>query len=74
MIGSWTPPRCILNLPKDYADILRGKLCITVEGDDIPLPIPSFSAMKFPKGILMGLQEKGIKDPSPIQIQGLPTV
>lgn len=74
MIASWTPPRCVLNLPKDYADILRGKLCITVEGEDVPLPIPSFSAMKFPKGILMGLQEKGIKDPSPIQIQGLPTV
>jgi ATP-dependent RNA helicase DDX41 len=30
--------------------------------------------MKFPKGILVGLQKKGIKQPSPIQIQGLPTV
>nr|CAH0099031.1 unnamed protein product [Daphnia galeata] len=71
---SWTPPRCVLNMPRDYPDILRGKLCITVEGDDVPLPIPSFNAMKFPKGILVGLQKKGIKQPSPIQIQGLPTV
>uniref|UniRef100_A0A0P4Z7D6 RNA helicase n=1 Tax=Daphnia magna TaxID=35525 RepID=A0A0P4Z7D6_9CRUS len=71
---SWTPPRCILNMPRDYPDILRGKLSITVEGEDVPLPIPSFNAMKFPKGILVGLQKKGIKQPSPIQIQGLPTV
>ena len=74
LLNSWTAPRCILNLPKDYPDILRGKLCITVEGENVPPPIPSFNAMKFPKGILQGLQLKGIKDPSPIQIQGLPTV
>lgn len=61
-------------MPRDYPDILRGKLCITVEGDEVPLPIPSFNAMKFPRGILVGLQKKGIKEPSPIQIQGLPTV
>jgi len=71
---SWKPPQCILNLPKEYPILLREKLCITVEGENVPLPIPSFEAMKFPKGILVGLQKKGIKSPSPIQIQGLPTV
>ena len=71
---SWNPPQCILDLPKEYPALLREKLCITVEGENVPLPIPSFEAMKFPKGILAGLQKKGIKSPSPIQMQGLPTV
>jgi len=70
----WNPPQCILDLPKEYPALLREKLCITVEGENVPLPIPSFEAMKFPKGILAGLQKKGIKSPSPIQMQGLPTV
>ena len=72
--SSWKPPRCVVSLPMASLDLLREKLRITVEGENIPLPIPSFEAMKFHKGILAGLQKKGIKEPSPIQIQGLPTV
>merc|ERR1712071_6704 len=71
---SWKPPQCVLDLPEGYESVLREKLCITVEGENVPPPIPSFAAMKFHKGILVGLQKKGIKSPSPIQIQGLPTV
>ena len=74
LLFSWTPPRCVTSVPMHKWDLLREKLRITVEGEGIPLPIPSFAAMKLHKGILQGLQKKGIKDPSPIQIQGLPTV
>ena len=71
---SWRPPQCILDLPEEYPALLREKLCITVEGENVPLPIPSFVDMKFPKGILEGLRKKRIESPSPIQTQGLPTV
>ena len=69
--SSWKPPRFVVSLPMASLDLLREKLRITVEGENIPLPIPSFEAMKFHKGILAGLWKK---EPSPIQIQDLPTV
>ena len=45
-----------------------------VEGVDLPPPIKQFSEMKFPKVILSALKKKGIDKPTPIQIQGIPTV
>ena len=30
--------------------------------------------MKFPRGIMKGLESKKIKNPSPIQMQGIPAV
>ena len=69
--SSWKPPRCVVSLPMASLDLFREKLWIMVEGEDIQLPIPSFEAMKFLKGILAGLWKK---EPSPIQIQDLPTV
>ena len=71
---SWRPPRPVLSLSKEVIELIREKLKITVEGEEVPPPIPVFSAMKLHRGIMAGLQKKGIKDPSPIQIQGLPTV
>lgn len=53
---------------------VRKKLCILVEGEDVPPPIKSFAQMKFPRGILTGLERKGIVRPTPIQVQGIPTV
>ena len=53
---------------------MRQKYNILVEGDLAPPALKSFQAMKFPKGILKGLQSKKIKQPSPIQMQGIPAV
>ena len=53
---------------------LRKKYSILVEGDYPPPPLKSFKAMKFPKGILKGLEGRKISKPSPIQMQGIPAV
>jgi len=53
---------------------VRKKYCILVEGDGIVPPLKNFEEMKFPKAIINGLHKKGIVTPSPIQIQGIPTV
>lgn len=53
---------------------MREKYNIFVEGDFPPPPIKSFKAMKFPKGILKGLESRKISKPSPIQMQGIPSV
>ncbi|XP_026325629.1 ATP-dependent RNA helicase abstrakt [Hyposmocoma kahamanoa] len=71
---SWRPPRCILQLPAERHDRVRQQLRILVEGEDVPPPIKTFQHMKLPKGIIRGLEAKGIKKPTPIQVQGIPAV
>lgn len=71
---SWKAPRHVLALPDFKQDEIRKKHRILVEGEAIPPPIRSFREMKFPKSILMGLDKKGIKKPTPIQVQGIPTI
>ncbi|XP_071050647.1 ATP-dependent RNA helicase abstrakt [Onthophagus taurus] len=71
---SWTPPRYVLQLPKIRHEKIRHELRILVEGEEIPPPLKSFKEMKFHKAILDGLKEKNIKKPTPIQVQGIPTV
>lgn len=71
---SWRPPRYIALWPESKCEAIRDKLRILVEGESIPPPIQSFKEMKFPKPILSGLDKKGIKKPTPIQVQGIPTV
>ncbi|KAJ2464130.1 hypothetical protein GGI02_005062, partial [Coemansia sp. RSA 2322] len=45
---------------------------IIVDGDDIPPPLFTFKAMRFPPPVLDYLKAKNIIQPSPIQMQGLP--
>lgn len=71
---SWRPPRCILALSELRHERIRRKFGIAVEGDDVPPPLRTFKEMKFHKGIITGLEEKGIKKPTPIQLQGIPAV
>lgn len=71
---SWNPPRYILARTPAMHDALREKLMILVEGENIPAPVKTFREMKFPKGILNGLIKKNITKPTPIQVQGIPTV
>ena len=70
----WRPPRYILEASQSRHDRIRKKLHILVEGEDVPPPIKTFREMKFPKPILDALKKKGITHPTPIQLQGLPTV
>ena len=53
---------------------VRQKYNILVEGEFPPPPLKSFQAMKFPKGVLKGLEHKKIAKPSPIQMQGIPAI
>ncbi|CAI6369191.1 unnamed protein product [Macrosiphum euphorbiae] len=71
---SWTAPRYILAMTEERHENVRLKLRILVEGEEIPPPLKSFREMKLNKGIMAGLSQKGIKKPTPIQIQGIPTV
>nr|CAH7763661.1 unnamed protein product [Callosobruchus chinensis] len=71
---SWRPPRFVLEMPPIRHEKLRTELRILVEGEDIPPPLKSFKEMKMHEGIIAALKEKHIKKPTPIQIQGIPTV
>lgn len=71
---SWKPPRYIIARSEIKNESIRMKHRILAEGEDIPPPITTFKEMKFPKGILVGLDKKGIKKPTPIQVQGLPAI
>lgn len=64
----------MLNLGNERHERVRNKLRILVEGEDVPPPCLSFAEMKFPRSILSGLQAKNILKPTPIQVQGLPTM
>ncbi|XP_059471882.1 ATP-dependent RNA helicase abstrakt [Neocloeon triangulifer] len=71
---SWKAPRYILAKSPAYFERLRRKWRILVEGEDIPPPVKTFREMKFPKAVLAALDEKKIIKPTPIQVQGIPTV
>lgn len=71
---SWKPPRYLRAMSEHKCEAIRTKLRILVEGEEVPVPIRSFKEMKFPKSILNGLDKKNIKKPTPIQVQGIPTV
>jgi ATP-dependent RNA helicase DDX41 len=69
--STWTPPKYILKQGVDTWNQVRKEWHMDVEGDDIPPPLKRFQDMKFPKPILQVLEKKGIKRPTPIQMQGL---
>ncbi|KAJ3075906.1 hypothetical protein HDU98_006538 [Podochytrium sp. JEL0797] len=71
---TWTPPSYIRNQPEEDVEALRKQFHILVEGDNPPPPIQSFRDMRLHPEIIDYLDAKGIKNPTPIQIQGVPTV
>ncbi|KAG9046739.1 DEAD-box ATP-dependent RNA helicase 35 [Tulasnella sp. UAMH 9824] len=73
MKTSWRPPRYIRERTEEENDRIRQKYHIIVEGDDIPPPIPDFADMKIPDALLKFFKKNGITQPTPIQLQGLPT-
>ncbi|KAI4991519.1 hypothetical protein ZWY2020_039905 [Hordeum vulgare] len=68
----WKPPLRLRYMPRHKADELRRKWHILVEGDEIPPPARDFCDLRFPEPISRMLREKGIVQPTPIQVQGLP--
>ncbi|KAG7342560.1 DEAD/DEAH box helicase domain protein [Nitzschia inconspicua] len=70
--STWTAPRYILQQGSHVWDQIRKEWHTEVEGVHIPPPCKRFVDMKFPSPILNVLQKKGIKKPTPIQMQGLP--
>ncbi len=69
--STWTCPRYILEQGQQVWKQIRKEWHMDVEGVDIPPPCKRFQDMKFPKPILDVLAKKGIKRPTPIQMQGL---
>jgi ATP-dependent RNA helicase DDX41 len=69
--STWTCPRYILDQGPDVWNKIRKEWHMDVEGMNIPPPCKRFQDLKFPKPILDLLVKKGIKRPTPIQMQGL---
>ncbi|CAI9113935.1 OLC1v1037496C2 [Oldenlandia corymbosa var. corymbosa] len=74
LFTGWKPPLDIRMMSKKACDKIRKLWHIIVEGEDIPPPIKNFRDMRFPEPILKKLKEKGIVQPTPIQVQGLPVI
>eukprot|EP00775_Hariotina_reticulata_P012748 gene12748-12877_t len=73
MTTGWKPPAEARRWSFRKCQAIRDQFHISVSGDNIPPPLPSFQQMKLPPPLLQVLTEKGIKKPTPIQIQGIPT-
>lgn len=70
----WRAPKYIQAISREEADKVREKNRILVDGEDVCAPIETFEEMRFPKAIIKAMKKKGIKTPSPIQMQGIPAV
>lgn len=70
----WKPPLRLRRMPFAKANEFRRKWHIIVDGDDIPPPARDFRDLRLPEPMLRKLRERGIVQPTPIQVQGLPVV
>jgi ATP-dependent RNA helicase DDX41 len=70
----WKPPLRLRRMPLAKANEFRRKWHIIVDGDDIPPPARDFRDLRLPEPMLRKLRERGIVQPTPIQVQGLPVV
>mmetsp|Transcript_9432 Transcript_9432/g.18706 ORF Transcript_9432/g.18706 Transcript_9432/m.18706 type:complete len:799 (-) Transcript_9432:63-2459(-) len=68
----WKPTRRMQALSAEERRQIRKDNHILVDGADVPPPVDSFWAMRIPRVLVKALINKGIKTPSPIQMQGLP--
>ena len=70
----WKPPLQIRHMSARRCDSIRKQWHIIVDGEDVPPPVKNFKDMRFPSPVLRKLKEKGIVQPTPIQVQGLPVI
>ncbi|KAH0938742.1 hypothetical protein HID58_006203 [Brassica napus] len=71
LLTGWKPPLHVRKMSRKQMDLIRKQRHIIVSGEEIPPPIKNFKEMKFPRAVLDTLKEKGIVQPTPIQVQGL---
>ncbi|KAE8700613.1 DEAD-box ATP-dependent RNA helicase 35B [Hibiscus syriacus] len=74
LMTGWKPPLHIRRMSRKDRDFIRKQWHIIVDGEEIPPPIKNFKDMKFPDPLLKKLKAKGIVQPTPIQVQGLPVI
>ncbi len=74
METGWKPPLKIRRLSEDEHQDVRDKYHIICDGHNLLPPIMAFKDMKLPPAILKHLEAKGIKRPTPIQVQGMPVI
>ena len=74
MPTGWKPPVHIRHATEDEHQEVRDKYHIITEGPNLLPPILAFKDMRLPHPLLKQLESKGIKRPTPIQIQGLPII
>ena len=74
METGWRPPSHVRAMTEEQRQETRDKWHILCEGDELPPPIKSFKDMRFPQCIIDSLKARNINKPTPIQIQGLPTI
>ncbi|TKY61507.1 DEAD-box ATP-dependent RNA helicase 35 [Spatholobus suberectus] len=74
LLTGWKPPLHVRRISKKECDLIRKQWHIIVDGEDIPPPIKNFKDMRFPEPVLKKLKAKGIIQPTPIQVQGLPVI
>ncbi|PSC71624.1 DEAD-box ATP-dependent RNA helicase 35 [Micractinium conductrix] len=70
----WRPPLKYRLMSDDEHQKVRDQFYIICEGHQLPPPIPNFADMKFPPAVLAVLETKGIKRPTPIQMQATPAI
>lgn len=70
--SSWRPPDHLSQLPAERHQLTREQIGIDVEGDDPPPPALRFIDLRLPQAFLSWLESKGIREPSPIQMQAIP--
>ncbi|KNC52818.1 zinc finger protein [Thecamonas trahens ATCC 50062] len=71
---TWRPPRWAQERGPEVYEALRTKYNIEIKGEDVPKCLTTFEAMKLPPAIVKHLVGKSILKPTPIQMQGLPTI
>lgn len=74
MRTGWRPPRRYREMSEEECERLRQRENMSVQGEGIPPPITSFKHMRLPQPVMKQLEQKKITKPTPIQMQGLPTV
>ena len=73
-IGKWSFPLKYKKLNEKQINEIRNNFQIEIDGEDLQPPISTFEAMRFPEAILKALHKMEIDYPSPIQMQGIPTM
>lgn len=74
LLTGWKPPLPIRRMSTKECDAIRKQWHIIVDGEKISPPIKNFKDVRFPEPILKMLKAKGIVQPTPIQVQGLPVI